>query len=178
MADGEFKPPAESWHWKSQALLAASAFAWEQLSLQRHCMPPLGMYQDENTTEIIKGCNYTDEANYTGNSEECLGVISVKCKVVRLWDFQLPELLIQGGLTFWTSEGTLLRKSSTSLFSTAYGFRNFLVNLLIPKTEMQSTKLNSSYKHVINTSLLGLSCIYHYIIKEKQKQRISAEVRQ
>lgn len=39
------------------------------------------------------------------------------------------------GLTFCTSEGTLARKSSTSLLSMLYGFRNFLVNLLIPKTE-------------------------------------------
>lgn len=42
------------------------------------------------------------------------------------------------GLTFCTSEGTLDRKSSTSLLSMLYGFRNFLVNLLIPKTDIHT----------------------------------------
>lgn len=42
------------------------------------------------------------------------------------------------GLTFCTSEGTLVRKSSTSLLSMLYGFRSFLVNLLMPKTEIHT----------------------------------------
>lgn len=51
------------------------------------------------------------------------------------------------GLTFCTSEGTLVRKSTTSLLSMLYGFRNFLVNLLMPKTEIHT-----------NISLTVVSC--------------------
>lgn len=42
--------------------------------------------------------NYTDEANYTYESAECLGVVVVKCKTSGLWDFGLPGRLIRQGL--------------------------------------------------------------------------------
>lgn len=39
--------------------------------------------------------------------------------------------------TFWTSDGTLERKSRNSLLSMAYGFRSFFVNLLMPVKKNQ-----------------------------------------
>lgn len=59
-------------------------------------------------------------------------------KARRLWDLAASWPADPAGLTFCTSEGTLDRKSSTSLLSMLYGFRNFLVNLLIPKTEIHT----------------------------------------
>lgn len=42
--------------------------------------------------------NYTDGANYTDKSKECLGVVVVRCKASWLWDFGLPGRLIQRSL--------------------------------------------------------------------------------
>lgn len=62
----------------------------------------------------------------------------MKRKARRLWDLGASWPADPVGLTFCTSEGTLDRKSSTSLLSMLYGFRNFLVNLLIPKTDIHT----------------------------------------
>lgn len=62
----------------------------------------------------------------------------MKRKARRLWDLGASWPADPAGLTFCTSEGTLDRKSSTSLLSMLYGFRNFLVNLLIPKTDIHT----------------------------------------
>lgn len=73
---------------------------------------------------------------------------SARHSVAGLGDFGLP-----GRLTFCTSEGTLDRKSTTSLLSMLYGFRNFLVNLLMPKTEIHTQR-------IINASLLWLRSLF------------------
>ena len=99
------------------------------------------MYHDRDTTEIIQGLhNYEDEANYTDKrgAEERLGAVPVKCKAERARGFGASWPADPAGLTFCTSDGTLDRKSSTSLLSMLYGFRSLLVNLLIPKTEIHT----------------------------------------
>lgn len=60
------------------------------------------------------------------------------------------------GLTSCASEGTLERKSSSSLFGMAWGFRSFLVNLLIP-TKKQQKKTNHFRKFKEE-----FSCQFHW----------------
>lgn len=97
------------------------------------------MYHDQNTTEIIQGSVIIDVSQIiqTGVMNAC-ELSQWNAKLARLWDLGASWPADPAGLTFCTSEGTLDRKSSTSLLSMPYGFRNFLVNLLIPKTDIHT----------------------------------------
>lgn len=81
--------------------------------------------------------NYTGLHNYTDNDN----YIKKRLGVSRLggvggfrasWPADPPRL------TFCTSDGTLDRKSSTSLLSMPYGFLSFFVNLLTPETDINT----------------------------------------